>query len=184
MSVYVLVIHGFESTAPNFAARTLREKTDYNIVAPQLDHKNFDETKKKLHALIDEAFSNPDNEEIIVVGSSMGGFWAHYLVKKFRVKGILVNPALQIEETIKRVDLPYIEAEKYSDLSKEYALNKYKAGSYVDILLGENDKVINPKYALSHFPYCTVLEGEEHRITNEEKIINMVIYAANHLSEC
>lgn len=183
MTTAVLVIHGLESTAPNATAQFLNLLNTYKVISPQIDHRDFTETKKKLDDITLDLLNDQEVGDIVVVGSSMGGFWAHYLCKKYNLKTVLVNPVLRIERiTADGNGFDPVDKMLYRDLSLNYEVGKYKPGTYVDILLGGKDDIIDPMYAIENFPSCTVLENEGHRIQNTKEIINMIIAADNNLS--
>lgn len=183
MVTIVLVIHGFGSTAPNDNAQELFKQTEYCVVAPQLDHSDFESTKDKLESIVEAVLHAPGKlEDFIIVGSSFGGFWAHYLAKKYQVKTILINPALTIKDTCKRCRLNEENTKKYLELSEKYEVNRYTPGIFVDILLGAKDDVIDPRYVMEHFPAFEIMENEGHSIVDKRKLINMIVTANNNLS--
>lgn len=182
MTTAVLVIHGLESTAPNATAIKLFDLPSYKVYAPQFNHRDFKATKALVDSTVEEILADQTVDDVVVVGSSMGGFWAHYVIKRYNIKGVLVNPALRVERVIRRRGFDPLDQMLYNDLSLTYEIARYKPGTYVDILLGAKDDLIAPEYALENFPSCTVLPDEGHRINNTQEIINMVIEADNNLS--
>lgn len=43
---------------------------------------------------------NPHDEKLLLIGSSLGGFWAQYLAPEFGAGQVLINPALRPDEEL------------------------------------------------------------------------------------
>ena len=84
----VIYIHGFNSSPLSAKAQLLGEFLDsYNVdyQVPLLNH-------QPLEALV--TIERMINSHTVLVGSSLGGFFATYLSQKYRVPAVLINPAV------------------------------------------------------------------------------------------
>jgi predicted esterase YcpF (UPF0227 family) len=94
----LIYIHGFNSSARSFKAGLLHERmvrlgADY--VCPDLAHRPR-QAMARLEALI----AGSPRATTALVGSSLGGFYATWLAEKYRLKAVLVNPAVRPYELL------------------------------------------------------------------------------------
>jgi len=93
----LLYIHGFLSSPSSTKARQTEswlKKThpDITYLCPYLSPYP-DQTRQQLDQLMAESLSS--GQSVGVVGSSLGGFWATYLVETYGVRAVLVNPSVR-----------------------------------------------------------------------------------------
>lgn len=89
----IIYLHGFRSFSESNKFRLLQEmfpnekviSLDYSPHDPELASQQI--TKVILE---EEA----DIDDILVIGTSLGGFWARWAAASFSVKSILINPVL------------------------------------------------------------------------------------------
>ncbi|MBU2971487.1 esterase YqiA [Pseudoalteromonas sp. C2R02] len=87
----VIYVHGFNSSPESFKAKQfgqyLKQKFNDRVeyLVPCLNH-------EPLAALI--TLESLINDKTVLIGSSLGGFFATYLSQKFGIKAVLVNPAV------------------------------------------------------------------------------------------
>ena len=91
----LLYIHGFNSSERSHKATVLVHAATAlgranAVISPRLSWQPA-QAIKQLEAIIEAK----QNEGITLIGSSLGGFYAAYLAEKYRLKAILVNPAVQ-----------------------------------------------------------------------------------------
>lgn len=88
----ILYLHGFNSSPQSFKARQLQQLmaalglSEYLLV-PELDNDPA-QASIQIDALI-QTLQRP-----LLVGSSMGGYYATYFAEKYGLKAILINPAV------------------------------------------------------------------------------------------
>lgn len=94
MSPIVLYIHGFNSSPKSFKAQLLdaRIASDgegLEFRCPALPH-----FPGEAIGLLEETLEGKPKNEAILVGSSLGGFYATHLTEKHGYRSILINPAI------------------------------------------------------------------------------------------
>jgi len=89
----ILYIHGFKSTGNARKAQILRKKFDnvFSYTMPISPYEAIEFLEKNI---------KKDKIDLII-GSSLGGFYAYVMFKKFGIKTILINPSLKPYETLK-----------------------------------------------------------------------------------
>ena len=116
----ILFLHGLESTNQSSKVDFMRA-LGHDVHAEYMDYKKvLDLYSKTLNSIID---FNPD----LIVGSSMGGYFAFHLGTHYKTNLLLLNPALP-NRTFDPPILP-----DGNEKSKIWAL------------VGENDDVVRPK---------------------------------------
>ena len=87
-------LHGLESDPGGPKVNFLNEVAD-EVFAPAMDYKNhkaFGELYRKI---------TKEGEPDLIIGSSMGGYFADALASHFGINTLLLNPALHSREFIK-----------------------------------------------------------------------------------
>jgi predicted esterase YcpF (UPF0227 family) len=161
----ILYIHGYNSTGEE-TSRKIREGTDKQVIIVQYPFENADQSFETIKSKIEEYLS----EDIILVGSSLGGFWANYFAERFNLRVVLINPAIHPSQTLK----------KYQKDTEKYA--KYEhipvKGIHRSIILGLSDEVISPKDTIEYYDksysQLYLFPHEGHRF-NDFKTINSII---------
>ncbi|MBG24235.1 MAG: esterase [Idiomarinaceae bacterium] len=129
MQPVILFIHGFGSNGFGSKAQIMRDycaKHDIRFIAPSLSHipalawQTLTELVEQLSALLAP-------QQLCVMGSSLGGFYAHCLAVKYHLKVVLINPSMHAGTSLQRA---LGEAINYYDNSP-YEWRE----SYVDTLL-------------------------------------------------
>lgn len=93
MPVPLVYIHGFRSSPLSEKSRALRQifpditLATYDTLHPETGFGQLDEIVGKL-------------QSPILIGSSLGGFWACQLAKKYALRCVLLNPCMTPEDTL------------------------------------------------------------------------------------
>lgn len=133
-------------------------------------------------------------ENLCLVGSSLGGYYATYLADKYAIKAVLINPVVNAYETllpaIGRVLVPYTRESFFWDLSlveslKQYFVEHIQSELYC-VLLQKGDKVLDYRIAKERFRdcKCIIQEGGSHRfedfLSQKDKILKWANSTKNH----
>jgi len=98
----IIYLHGFNSGGASQKAAWLRTHLAPIVVfaptyAPHRAQAAERELRKYMARLRRE---NPQDPKLMLIGSSLGGFWAQYLAPDFGAKLVLINPSLRPDETL------------------------------------------------------------------------------------
>ncbi len=169
----ILLLHGYQSAMPNddYDAIVNLFGDTHTIVGFNYDYTDIEADKQAL----DEVFAHYlEGRRVIVLGTSLGGFWADYILTHYPVAGaILVNPALepgsvlratvgthkgdrrQAAFTVTEADAAAYDAMTWSDDGRHGARL---------VLLSDDDEVIDPSLADGRFA-----DAEGTDVTHFEK---------------
>jgi 5'-nucleotidase len=107
-------------------------------------------------------------KHVILVGNSLGGYYANYFSEKFNLPCVLINPSLQPQLTLGRrgVDNKYLKLFKESTFKNK---NKY-------VFLGAQDDEVNPAIAVEKFTNVKAITWlqEGHKIKDFRSIAQLV----------
>lgn len=180
----IIYLHGFNSSGNNEKVGILAEYLKINIYAPSYPSNNIDKAITIVSNLIEE--HRKDNEPLMLIGSSMGGFIANYIGRKYGAKIVLLNPALNINEILPN----YLGKNKNFSTGVTYNLteaniaefDKYKTtrpfnGNGTLVLLNTGDVVIDYKIAEEFFmgkADVRVFAGGNHRFENMDDALPLI----------
>jgi len=172
----LIYIHGFGSCGKSNKYNVLK-KLNYPILAPNLPPS----PKEAVNVL--ESIITPDS---VLIGSSLGGYYAIYLAERYFLKAVLINPSLKPYKTLKNyTGLQYRFCDKKPFYwKKEYLKElkdlktKPKRAKYL-VLLQRRDEVLNYKKSLKKFknrPNARVIVeyGGNHRFENLDDYLSLI----------
>ncbi len=150
----ILYLHGYDSSSKGDKPQRLRQLcTENRLLIPDLPTDPL-----KCMTLAEDTLRTASNDTIII-GASLGGFYAYYLAAKFKKDCLLINPVYQPAMEAKKM----LEAE--NDMEKKkvilhaanmyltYAsnLNSLKKPRNCFVALGDHDDTIDPEASALYF---------------------------------
>jgi predicted esterase YcpF (UPF0227 family) len=173
----ILYIHGFASCGNSNKTQLLRENFS-KVLCPDIPV-DPEEAIYFLQKLV------VDNDVSLIIGSSLGGFYAAYLAEKFQVKTVLLNPSTQPFLTL----APYVGTNEFFcsgetfEWTKEhitklfnYAISKDSIKAPVLVLLQKGDELLDYTKAEALYENYEVVvqEGGNHRFENLDEYIGVI----------
>lgn len=179
----IINLHGFKSHGKNSKYKILvKFFEEESIFSPTLPDSPFE-----VVSLVDDFLQNNRNQSHIIIGSSLGGFYANYFCKKENIPTHLINPSFK----------PWLNLSKQVGWHQRYGTKDHFEwrSAYLDELLeldliieslehtdvelnlylGKNDMVIDHNYLKEDFNrYRQVWTNDGHRFS-EASFIKYVI---------
>ena len=167
----ILYIHGFGSCGDSNKTRILRGYFgDDALLAPDLPV-DPDEAVLFLKTLMEQ------NEIQMLVGSSLGGYYADYLAETYGIRSVLINPSTKPYETLAAYvginrrwcdNAPFEWKYDYLEALKKYATGEMKHAVPRLVLLQSADEVLDYRIAAKKYSDTEVVieEGGSHRFEN------------------
>jgi uncharacterized protein len=180
LGVYLLIlyIHGFGGSGEGAKATLFRNHYQVGtFIAPSFSYVPA-LAVKTAQELIQTFISM--GEEVHLIGSSMGGFFALYLAQRFDLKAVLINPAIHSHMTLEKYKGRVANFFDGSDFSWEdghlkmleaYHLREFKRGNFL-LLVQKGDDILDYQEAVSLLSSTTpagniiVEEGGSHSFDN------------------
>lgn len=178
----VLYIHGFLSSplsqkAQQTEAWLAQNHPQIKFVCPQLSS-----YPKEAQMQLLQAIEPYDANEIYAIGSSLGGYWATYLLEQNKInKAVLVNPAVSPQQRLPEyVDRPvksYYTEEVYTLTQKDMAyFVKFDTPGimYAErywLMVQKGDETLDYRQAVEKYAGCRQLveEGGNHTFQGFEQ---------------
>jgi len=98
----IIYLHGFNSGGRSHKAAWLRERlAPVPVFAPDYPAHRATEALRSLRKFIRRLRrENPRSRKLLLIGSSLGGFWAQYLAPEFDARIVLINPSMRPDNTL------------------------------------------------------------------------------------
>jgi predicted esterase YcpF (UPF0227 family) len=175
-----LYLHGSESAGFGNKVNVLRKYFgDDSVINPNLPPNN-----EKAVSLLNYLVENLKHEDLFLVGSSLGGYFALYLAVKYDVHAILINPLIKPEPVVRLEDLPmenfktgekYIYKKEWSEFLfqiEQKVEDVQKMKNKIFIYLDEKDDVLDSKTTAQFFEgfYVKIFPGGSHFFEHMEEM--------------
>jgi hypothetical protein len=180
----MIYLPGFNS-GPQSEKSVLLKQEFPNLIVPIYDTWNPDNGFRQLDALISPLL--PDSP--VLVGSSLGGFWAYQFASKYGLRCVLLNPCMTPEVSLKyavgKVGNFYTHETgvlTMEDLLKypDYRANphpSFKPLNHCTVLHEKGDETIPYQESVDNFTgkaKLVLLEGGHHRFSRLDIAINEI----------
>ncbi|MES2675025.1 MAG: YqiA/YcfP family alpha/beta fold hydrolase [Pseudomonadota bacterium] len=187
----LIYIHGFLSSPLSYKAQQTQawlatHHPEVNYYCPQLTPYP-EQTRIQLEQLVESLLPRA----VYLMGSSLGGFWATWLVEKYNLRALLINPSTHPSEFMPNylcVDLKsyhndevYRLTTQHIDEIKSASIQPTRLNNYW-LLVQTGDEVLDYRQAVQKYAGCrqTVEEGGDHAFQGFEKYLDK---ALNFLAE-
>ncbi len=180
----IIYIHGFASSGFGTKPQKFKEYFEEDIITislPTIPNLAIDTLEQ-----IIEAFLNKE-EDVYLVGSSLGGFYALYLANKYDLKAVLINPAIDPWGTLDRYEgidfvTNYYDNSRFEFTKahikslKNYEVNYIKNPQNFMTLLQEEDEVLDYSVAASKLEDTELIieEGGNHSFDGIERYFRKI----------
>jgi len=176
----IIYIHGFASSGKGTKAKAFREyyaTKDEGFIAPSLSY-----IPELAISTLEELILSYD-EEVKLIGSSLGGYFAIYLAHKYKLKVILINPSIYPYKTLVAnmgEMTHYHDGSHFSWLPQHFEmLQKYEVDTLHDnvmLLLQKGDETLDYQEAVDKLPNATMVieEGGNHGFEGIERYFDEI----------
>lgn len=178
--IRILYIHGFNSSPASAKARLFSRYCDERGIALSVPELSYDPAKAM--AML-EAIVKEWGEVNLLVGSSLGGYYATYLSEKYNLKAALVNPAVSpykhLSEEFLGKQTNYYTGESY-ELGLEHvdSLKKLDVDPVIRpdnflLLVQTGDEVLDYRLAVEKYQGASqiIQPGGDHSFNGFESVI-------------
>ena len=172
----MLYLHGFRSSPQSYKARVVAQKMAALGRADELACPQLPASPKAAMALaLDLAGGVPANE-LAIVGSSLGGYYATWLAEKLGCRAVLLNPAVapldRLEQhvgvtTAWHSDQPFEFRREYIDELRALAVDKITRPERYFLIAATGDEVLDYRAMVAHYAGArqVVIEGSDHALS-------------------
>lgn len=177
----ILYLHGFRSSPSSFKAQRLAERLralglEDAWVCPQLPASPA-ETIALCHQLIAQHQATTPDQPLVVVGSSLGGYYAAHLAEHYRAPAVLLNPVVHAARDLRKhvgshtlfhSDEPFHFLEQYVAELEALAEQPPKDPQRYYLLACTGDEVLDWQEMADHYAGSQgkIIQGSDHGISD------------------
>ena len=130
-------------------------------------------------------------DRIVIIGSSLGGFYTNYLAEKYQCKGIALNPAVyaarELEPHVGMMtaydsEEPFDFKAEYIDELRALQVNGITDSNRYFLIAAKGDELLDWKEMAAFYPDAKqlILEGSDHGISEYADHLPTVIEFIEH----
>ena len=185
-SPYLLYLHGFRSSPRSFKARVVQEKLEQaglgeRLICPQLPASP--KAAMDLALALAERHA-PDN--LAIVGSSLGGFYACWLAERLGVRAAVINPSVDPTRNLEKhvgvttawhSDEPFEFRQEYIGELQALRVEQITRPERYFLLAATGDEVLDYRDMVAHYAGARqhVIEGSDHAIPEFPQYVDEVL---------
>ncbi|MEY4640996.1 MAG: hypothetical protein RLZZ227_990 [Pseudomonadota bacterium] len=185
----VVYLHGFNSSPASHKARLFtdycRSKGVHDLVAPALSH-----DPARAMQTIYECIGDTGADVALMVGSSLGGYYATFLAERHGFKAALINPAVAPCDNMQREFIGrhrnYYTQEEYEFTAEHVAflrtlnVERIRDPALYLLLVQAGDEVLDYRLAVKLYAGCrqVVQQGGSHGFDNFEAVLPLILQFA------
>jgi predicted esterase YcpF (UPF0227 family) len=182
----ILYLHGFRSSPLSMKARMTGERMAQlgranEYVCPQLP------ASPKL--AMEQAFALVQGvpaEELSIIGSSLGGYYATWMAEQIGCRAVLLNPAIVPQLSLDQhvgvtteyhSDKPFEFKREYIDELHALAIPQITRPERYFLIAATGDEVLDYRDMVAHYPGArqTVIQGSDHAISEYADYMDEVL---------
>jgi hypothetical protein len=182
----ILYLHGFRSSPRSFKARVVHERMkalgrENELICPQLPA-----SPKEAMALALKLVDRYPADQLAIIGSSLGGFYATWLAEQRGCRAALLNPAVNpLEDLEKHVgittawhsDEPFEFKREYIGELAALRIEHVTRPERYYLLAATGDEVLDYRDMVAHYAGARqhVIEGSDHAIPEFPRYVDEVL---------
>ena len=181
----IIYLHGFNSTGDSAKGRFLKENLRHlSILAPTY-HYDPRRAIACLEKIIQENLSA--EKPLMLIGSSLGGYYAQYLAHRFKLKTVLINPALMPLTTLS----DYLGENTNFYTGEKYTLTQAHLDALLSLdipdpcitpvptllLLDKGDEILDYRVAVARYQNCAeivMFNGGDHQFQHMTESLSRI----------
>ena len=182
----ILYLHGFRSSPKSFKARLVGVRMRELGLTDQLTCPQLPASPRAAMALAYELVDGVAPDQLAIIGSSLGGFYATHMAERLGCRAVLLNPAIVPLQDLERhvgVTTEYHSSEPfefkraYIDELRALQVERITRPERYLLLAATSDEVLDYRDMVAHYPGATqhVIEGSDHAISEFRQYLDEVL---------
>ena len=182
----ILYLHGFRSSPKSMKARVVGVRMLERGLAAELACPQLPASPNEAIALALRLVDGVAAEQLAIVGSSLGGYYATYLAEQLGCRAVLLNPAIVPLKNLDRQvgvttqfhsDEPFEFKPGYIDELRALAIERITRPERYFLIAATGDEVLDYRDMVRHYAGARqhVIEGSDHGITEFRQYVDEVL---------
>jgi uncharacterized protein len=182
----ILYLHGFRSSPQSFKARVMRARLAELGRLDEWQCPVLPVSPAEAIALAESVAAKADDDDVTLIGSSLGGYYATWLAEKHGWRAVLLNPAV-----VPQRDLSHYLGEqplwhgggsivvepRHLDELRALAVDTVTRPERYYLIAATGDEVLDYRTMLEHYSNVrtTLIQGGDHAISDFPKYLDAVL---------
>ncbi len=186
----IVYIHGFNSSPSSHKSRQLRERLaaagrEAEFACPALSH-----WPRQAMLVLERLIADVPPDDVVLVGSSLGGFYATWLTERLGVRSVLLNPAITPQEGLRA----YLGPQQNIYSGEEYVLTEEHLAQLAEFHVAQpvrmeqyllvhttGDELLDWRIAVDRYRGCrqVIVQGSDHGFAEFFDYIDIVLAFAS-----
>jgi predicted esterase YcpF (UPF0227 family) len=182
----ILYLHGFRSSPQSWKARVVQERMQALGRAGELACPQLPASPRQAAELALQLAGGCPPDQLAVIGSSLGGFYATWLAERLGCRAVLLNPAVNplanLEQhvgvtTAWHSDEPFEFRREYIDELAALKVGRITRPERYFLLAATGDEVLDYRDMVAHYAGARqhVIEGGDHALSDFASHVDEVL---------
>ena len=182
----ILYLHGFRSSPKSLKARQVGVRMLELGLAEQLACPQLPASPAQAMALAFKLVDGVAPDDLAIIGSSLGGYYATHMAERLGCRAVLLNPAIVPLQDLERhvgVSTQYHSSEpfefrrEYIDELRAMQVERITRPERYFLLAATGDEVLDYRAMVAHYARAKqhVIEGSDHGISEFRQYVDDVL---------
>lgn len=182
----ILYLHGFRSSPSSAKARRIATYLQAANRASEYICPQLPASPKLAMNLLTSLCAKIDPNQLTIIGSSLGGFYATYLAEKLGCRAVLLNPGIKPPRDLASqvgISKMYHSLEEFEfrqEYIRElelYTIEKITRPERYFLVAATGDEVLDWNEMVAHYPGAKqlIIQGSDHGISDFDRYIDQVM---------
>lgn len=182
----ILYLHGFRSSPHSFKARLIAERMQALGRGAEYQCPQLPASPREAMALAMRLIRDVAPNELTLIGSSLGGYYATSLAEQTGCRAVLLNPAVKPPRDLAQYvgvitdyhsGAPFEFKREYIDELKALAVTQITHPERYFLLAATGDEVLDWREMVEHYPRARhrVINGSDHGISDFSEYLEDVL---------
>jgi uncharacterized protein len=182
----ILYLHGFRSAPQSFKARLIAARLQSLGRGAEYHCPQLPASPRAAISLALDIVAGFPVEEVALIGSSLGGYYATYLAEQLGCRAVLLNPAVKPPRELEKYvgittayhsEEPFEFRREYIDELKALEVEKITRPERYFLLAATGDEILDWREMAAHYSGARqlIIEGSDHGISDFERYADQVL---------
>ncbi|MFZ4527425.1 MAG: YqiA/YcfP family alpha/beta fold hydrolase [Undibacterium curvum] len=182
----ILYLHGFRSSPSSFKARVMQAHMDQLGRSAEFHSPALSPSPAEAIAQAQAIIADTPPEQLTIIGSSLGGFYATWLAEQYGCRAVVVNPAVkpprELESyvgvtTYYHSDQVFEFKAEYVDQLRALAVSGITRPERYFLMAATGDEVLDYREMISFYAGARqlIIEGSDHGIAEFADHLDLVL---------
>lgn len=182
----ILYLHGFRSSPQSFKARLIARRLQAFGRAADYHCPQLPASPQEAIALASRIAAQCNPDQLTLIGSSLGGYYATWLAERLGCRAVLLNPAVKPPRDLEQYvgvstayhsDQPFEFKQEYVEELTRFSIARITRPERYFLLAATGDEVLDWREMVAHYPVARqrVIAGSDHGLSDFSEYLDDVL---------